>query len=56
MDQMELYKGFRIRAYQEWSGLWLAETKKSVRRRRVLAITTTPMLSTLRAAKFQARL
>jgi hypothetical protein len=47
MDQMELYKGFRIRAYQEWSGLWLAETKKSVRRRRVLAITTTPMLSTL---------
>jgi len=33
MDQMELYKGFRIRAYQEWSGLWLAETKKPVRRR-----------------------
>ena len=31
--QMELYKGFRIRAYQEWSGLWLAESKKSVRRR-----------------------
>jgi hypothetical protein len=33
MDQMELYKGFRIRAYQDWSGLWLAETKKTVRRR-----------------------
>jgi hypothetical protein len=33
MEQMELYKGFRIRAYQDWSGLWLAETKKLVRRR-----------------------
>ena len=33
MDQMVLYKGYRIRAYQEWSGLWLAETKKTVRRR-----------------------
>jgi hypothetical protein len=33
MDQMELYKGFRIRAYQEWSGLWLAETKKTVQQR-----------------------
>ena len=32
MDQMELYKGFRIRAYLEWSGLWLAETNKPVRR------------------------
>lgn len=33
MDQMVLYKGFRIRAYQEWSGLWLAECKKPLRRR-----------------------
>jgi len=33
MEQMKLYKGFRIRAYQDWSGLWLAETKKPVRRR-----------------------
>jgi hypothetical protein len=29
-----LYKGFRIRVYEEWSGLWLAETKKPLRRRR----------------------
>jgi hypothetical protein len=33
MDRMELYNGFRIRAYQDWSGLWLAETKKPLRRR-----------------------
>jgi hypothetical protein len=33
MDRMELYNGFRIRAYQDWSGLWLAETKKLLRRR-----------------------
>lgn len=33
MDQMVLYKGLRIRAYQEWSGLWLAEAKKPLRRR-----------------------
>ena len=33
MDRMELYKGFRIRAYQDWSGLWLAETKKPLGRR-----------------------
>jgi hypothetical protein len=33
MDQIVLYKGFRIHAYQEWSELWLAETKKPVRRR-----------------------
>lgn len=33
MDQMVLYKGFRIRTYQEWSGLWLAETKKQLARR-----------------------
>jgi hypothetical protein len=28
MEQMVLYKGFRIRAYEDWSGLWLAEAKK----------------------------
>jgi hypothetical protein len=28
MDQIELYKGFRIRASEEWSGQWLAEAKK----------------------------
>jgi hypothetical protein len=33
MDRMVLYKGFRIRAYEDWSGLWLAETKKPVRPR-----------------------
>ena len=33
MDRMVLYKGFRIRAYEEWSGLWLAETKKPIPRR-----------------------
>ena len=33
MDQIVLYKPFQIRAYQEWSGLWLAETKREVRRR-----------------------
>jgi hypothetical protein len=31
MDQIALYKGFRIRAYEDWSGLWLAETKKPFR-------------------------
>jgi len=34
MDRMELYKGFRIRAYEDWSGLWLAETKKPFRPQR----------------------
>jgi hypothetical protein len=33
MEQMVLYKGLRIRAYQEWSGLWLAEAKKPLPRR-----------------------
>lgn len=33
MDQIALYKGFRIRAYEDWSGLWLAETKRLLRRR-----------------------
>jgi hypothetical protein len=28
MDQIALYKGFRIRAYEEWSRLWLTEAKK----------------------------
>src|SRR5262249_61500634 len=30
MEQMVLYKGFRIRAYQDWSGEWLAETKRPI--------------------------
>ncbi len=33
MDRIVLYKGFRIRAYEDWSGLWLAETKKPIPRR-----------------------
>ena len=33
MDRIILYKGFRIRAYEDWSGLWLAETKKPIPRR-----------------------
>jgi hypothetical protein len=33
MERMELYKSFRIRAYQDWSGQWLAETKKPIPRR-----------------------
>jgi hypothetical protein len=28
MDQIVLYKDFRIRVYEDWSGLWLAEAKK----------------------------
>jgi hypothetical protein len=28
MERLELYKDFRIRAYEDWSGLWLAEAKK----------------------------
>ena len=28
MERIELYKDFRIRAYQDWSGQWLAEAKK----------------------------
>ena len=28
MERLELYKNFRIRAYEDWSGLWLAEAKK----------------------------
>jgi hypothetical protein len=47
MDQIVLYKGFRIRAYEDWSGLWLAEAKNRLGVGRVLAITRTPMLSTL---------
>src|SRR5262249_2234711 len=33
MDQIALYKGLRIRAYEDWSGLWLAETKRPLRLR-----------------------
>ena len=28
MERLEPYKDFRIRAYQDWSGQWLAEAKK----------------------------
>jgi hypothetical protein len=28
MERLELYKDFRIRAYEDWSGLWLAEAKR----------------------------
>jgi hypothetical protein len=28
MEQIALYKDFRIRAYQDWSGQWSAEAKK----------------------------
>jgi len=28
MEKIALYKEFRIRAYQDWSGGWLAEAKK----------------------------
>ena len=28
MDHIALYKAFRIRAYEDWSGQWLAEAKK----------------------------
>ena len=28
MERFELYKDFRIRAYEDWSGQWLAEAKK----------------------------
>ena len=33
MEQFILYKGYRIRAHEDWSGLWLAETKKALRLR-----------------------
>jgi len=36
MEQIALYKDFRIRAYEDWSGQWLAEAKKPL----------TPILST----------
>jgi pyridoxine/pyridoxamine 5'-phosphate oxidase len=29
MERLEPYKGFQIRAYQEWSGQWLAEARKA---------------------------
>jgi hypothetical protein len=47
MDRMELYKGFRIRAYQDWSGHGWPRPRSRLGGGRVLAITTTPMLSTL---------
>jgi hypothetical protein len=28
MERITLYKDFRIRAYEDWSGQWLAEAKK----------------------------
>lgn len=28
MEKITLYRDFRIRAYRDWSGLWLAEAKK----------------------------
>src|SRR5581483_10740267 len=28
MERIELYRDFRIRAYEDWSGEWLAEAKK----------------------------
>jgi hypothetical protein len=28
MEQIALYKDFRIRAYQDWTGQWLAEAKR----------------------------
>jgi hypothetical protein len=28
VERLELYGDFRIRAYEDWSGLWLAEAKK----------------------------
>ena len=28
MEQIALYKDFRIRAYQDWSGQWLAEARR----------------------------
>ena len=30
MERIKLYKGFRIRAYQEWSGRWSAAARKPV--------------------------
>jgi hypothetical protein len=29
MERLEPYQGFQIRAYQEWSGQWLAEARKA---------------------------
>jgi hypothetical protein len=28
MERLEPYKGFQIRAYEDWSGQWLAEARK----------------------------
>jgi hypothetical protein len=29
MERLEPYKGFQIRAYEDWSGQWLAEARKA---------------------------
>src|SRR5262249_30598814 len=47
MEQIALYKGFRIRVYEDWSGLWWPRRRSRLRGGRVLAITRTPVLSTL---------
>jgi hypothetical protein len=28
MERLELYKGFRLRAYEDWWGQWFAEARK----------------------------
>ena len=28
MERLELYKGFQLRTYEDWSGRWLAEARK----------------------------
>ena len=30
MERLDLYKGFRLRAYEDWWGQWFAEARKSV--------------------------
>ena len=47
MDQIALYKGFRIRAYEDGQGYGWPRPRSRFGGGRVLAITTTPMLSTL---------
>ena len=47
MDQMVLYKGFRIRAYRNGRGYGSPRPKSRLGGGRVLAITTTPMTNTL---------
>jgi hypothetical protein len=47
MDQIVLYKGFRIRAMRNGRGYGWPKPRSRLGGGRVLAITTTPMLSTL---------